>query len=472
MKKIRLFSLLFSLILLVSLCVPVCATEVTEPPQAASADLGGTSLGMDAQTPLFSGNPLELNVKSALLYEIDSGTMVYGYNMDTKLYPASLTKIMTCLTALENCSLTDMVTVSETALAGMHPDGSNVGLVAGEEMSMEDLLYCVMLASANDACAVIAEHIAGTEAAFVEMMNAKAQALGCTGTHFVNSHGLHDDGHYTTARDLLKIFSDALNHDFFRELYASTYHVVPPTNIHGARELNTTVYMRSTEITPDYYDSRVEGGKTGFTTPAGRCFVCSAKDENFHFISVIMGSENEVLDNGAIIHHNFYDTETLLESGFSELSYVDALSPLSPIGQVEVSMSPTLATVAPAETVRALLPKAFDPQDLEIGYTLDNPNLAAPLEENQQIGTAMAYYKGSCVAQSSLRTVNAVRENAILYKIARSAPLLAGSPWKAIMLVLAILLVIFLLLFLRASILRRRSRRRARRRAGQRPRRR
>lgn len=465
MKKIRLFPLLFSLLLLISLCLPVRAVEMPEQTQPAVSGLTGSSLGMDAQSPLSPGNPLNLNVKAALLYEISSGTMVYGYNIDTKLYPASLTKIMTCLTALETGNLTDMVTVTDTALVGMHPDGSNVGLAPGEEISMEDLLYCVMLASANDACAVIAEHIAGTEAGFVEMMNAKAQALGCTGTHFVNSHGLHDDGHYTTARDLLKIFSAALEHDFFRELYASTYYVVPATNLHGARELTTTVYMRSKDVTPDYYDSRVEGGKTGFTTPAGRCFVCSAKDGDLHYISVIMGSENEFLDNGAAVHHNFIDTETLLDCGFSDFAYRDALSPLSPIGQVQVSLSPDLATVAPSETARALLPKEIDPQDIEIGYSLIEPTLTAPLEAGLEIGTAEAYYKGSCVARAPLRTANAVRENAIVFPPVRSAPLLSGSPWKTVMLLLAVLLATFLLLFARAAILRRKSRRSARRRA-------
>ena len=188
MKKNQLFSLLLALVLLFGLTLPARAEdldETTEPtvetapletePQALAPGLTDSVLGMNAGRSLASQADLALEDKAALLYEINSGTMVYAYNIDTQLYPASLTKVMTCLVALENGNLDDIVTVSEEAVSDLDPDGSNVALQPGEEMSLREMLYCVMLASANDACPVVAEHIAGSEEAFVQMMNDEAQ---------------------------------------------------------------------------------------------------------------------------------------------------------------------------------------------------------------------------------------------------------------------------------------------------------
>lgn len=476
MKKIRILPLLLALLLLFNTAIPVYAaedpqettvpTEETLPtetePLTIAPGLTDSVLGFNAGRSLKSVGALNLNVKAALLYEINSDTMVYANNIDAQVYPASLTKVMTCLVALERGNLDDTVTVSETALSGMDPDGSNVALRVGEEMSLREMLYCVMLASANDACPVVAEHIAGSEEAYVQMMNEEAQHLGCTGTHFVNTHGLHDDGHYTTARDMLRIFSAALEHDFFRELYSTVHHTVPATNLCGERELSSTNLMKNGDATPDYLDKRVEGGKTGFTTPAGRCFICTAQDGDLHYISIVLGSKSEWLDNGAVVYHNFMDTESLLDFGFEDFAFVQAFTPLAPVGQLEVSMSPDKAVVAPSETVTALLPTDYVAKDLKTSFTLSSPTLEAPLEAQQHVGTAQLYYKNVCVAEAPLVTVNAVRQNVIAYKAVKAAQSLASSPWKLVVLVLFLVLIVFLILLLRAAILRSKAARRRR----------
>lgn len=478
MKKMKALSLLFALLLLLNMGCPAyaaqapeettAATEETLPqetePISAAPGLSNSVTGFDAGFTLPSSSAPELTAAAALLYEMNSGTMVYGYNIDVRVYPASLTKIMTCLVAIEQGNLEDTVTVTEEALSGMHPDGSNVGMQVGEEMSLREMLYCVMLASANDACPAVAEHIAGSEAAFVQLMNEKAQQLGCTGTHFANTHGLHDDEHYTTARDMLKIFSAALEYTFFQELYSTVRHTVPATNLSGERELSSTNYMINDDYTSAYLDERVEGGKTGFTTPAGRCFICTAKDGNLRYISIVLGAENEVTGSGVIVYHNFMDTETLLDYGFGQFSFVQAMSPLAPLGQLEVAMSPDMAVVAPSETVTALLPTDYDTTALETSFVLSDPNLTAPLDAQQQVGVAQLFYKNVLLAEAPLVTVNAVRENAIAYKSVKAAQILTGSPWRLVVLVLFVLLLIFLVLLLRAAILRRRMRRRRRQR--------
>lgn len=476
MKKNKLVSMLLALVLIFGLTVPAMAeneaettetTAATAPaetePQALAPGLTDSVIGMNAGRSLSGKADLSLNDKAALLYEINSGTMVYAYNIDTQLYPASLTKVMTCLVALENGNLDDIVTVSEEAVSDLDPDGSNVALQPGEEMSLREMLYCVMLASANDACPVVAEHIAGSEAAFVQMMNDEAQRLGCTGTHFANTHGLHDDAHYTTARDLLRIFSAALENDFFRELYGTVHHTVPATNLCGPRELSSTDLMKNDEETPDYLDSRVEGGKTGFTTPAGRCFICTARDGDLHYISIVLGAENEYLDSGAIVYHNFMDTESLLDLGFDGFAFTQALSPEAPIGQVSVSGSVQKAVVAPSAEVTALLPADYDTTQLSTSLDLNSGTLQAPLEAGTTVGAVRLFYKGICVAEAPLVTMNAVRQNVISYLTARAAGSIVSSPWRLIVLVLFLALLIFGILLLRAMILRRRHRRRSRR---------
>ena len=152
----------------------------------------------------------DIQAKAALLADVNTDAVAYAKNIHEKNYPASLTKIMTCLLALENGNLSDVVTVSASALDDLDADSSVAGLQVGEQMTLENLLYCMMVVSGNDACNVIAEHIAGSVADFVRMMNQRAYELGCLNTHFSNPHGLLDESHYTTARDLAIITEAAL----------------------------------------------------------------------------------------------------------------------------------------------------------------------------------------------------------------------------------------------------------------------
>ena len=211
MKKTNISALLLAALLLIQLlCAPVSAVTA-EPAADAQADAqtaSDNSAGDAAAESvpedqlLSSREQFSVAAKAALLIDLNTNRVVYEQDADERVYPASLTKIMTCLIALENGNLSDVVTVSESALADLDEDSSVAGLVVGEQMTLENLLYCMMVVSGNDACNVIAEHVAGSVTDFVRMMNQRAYELGCTNTHFNNPHGLHDESHYTTARDL------------------------------------------------------------------------------------------------------------------------------------------------------------------------------------------------------------------------------------------------------------------------------
>ena len=189
-------------------------------------------------------------------------------------YPASLTKIMTCLIALENGNLSDVVTVSESALADLDEDSSVAGLVVGEQMTLENLLYCMMVVSGNDACNVIAEHVAGSVTDFVRMMNQRAYELGCTNTHFNNPHGLHDESHYTTARDLAIITQAALKSENFRQIVDTYEYKLPDDNMRqNIPKLKTTNMLIYQSMSNSLYYPRAHGIKTGYTSQAGRCVI-------------------------------------------------------------------------------------------------------------------------------------------------------------------------------------------------------
>ena len=226
MKKTKALSLLLSLLLLLSsLTLPLLAVDAEtaadpEQTQTDSADAPAEDDSVPEDRLLSSRTSFSVAAKAALLIDLNTGRAVYEQDADERVYPASLTKIMTCLLALENGNLSDVVTVSASALDDLDADSSVAGLQVGEQMTLENLLYCMMVVSGNDACNVIAEHIAGSVADFVRMMNQRAYELGCLNTHFSNPHGLHDESHYTTARDLSIITQAALKSENFRQIVA------------------------------------------------------------------------------------------------------------------------------------------------------------------------------------------------------------------------------------------------------------
>ena len=216
--------------------------------------------------------------KAALLIDLNTNRVVYEQDADERVYPASLTKIMTCLIALENGNLSDVVTVSESALADLDEDSSVAGLVVGEQMTLENLLYCMMVVSGNDACNVIAEHVAGSVTDFVRMMNQRAYELGCTNTHFNNPHGLHDESHYTTARDLAIITQAALKSENFRQIVDTYEYKLPDDNMRqNIPKLKTTNMLIYQSMSNSLYSPRAQGIKTGYTSQAGRCVISAAK---------------------------------------------------------------------------------------------------------------------------------------------------------------------------------------------------
>lgn len=421
--------------------------------------------GLDATGSLTGPQHLEVEAEAVLLLEMESDTMVYAKNIDVRREPASLTKVMTCLLALERGNLADTVTVSAEAIAEMDPSGSNSGLLAGEVFTLEQLLYCLMIESANDAAPVIAEHIAGSEAAFVQLMNQKARELGCTDTNFANTHGLHDDNHYTTARDLAKIMRAALEYEKFQEIYATARYEIPATNLSEARLLVTTNYLIDTSVTQDYYDDRVIGGKTGFTTPAGRCVMFTAEDNGLAYLCVILGASNIVTDTYTI-YGSFRAASQVLDFGFENFLFAEVLSPLSPLAQLPVKDATESVVVTPLESITTMLPQDYDETKLITTYELlSETGLEAPLEAGEKVGVVRQYYGDICVGETDLVTVTAVERLVLAAAVNETVAEISASPWRFVVIVLSVLLGLLLVFLLTVTILRCRNCRRRRRRS-------
>lgn len=258
----------------------------------------------------------DISSGTACLMDADTGVILYNKKMQEKMYPASTTKVMTALIALENASLDEIVTFTQTGVAEAYSGSSNLNTKVGEQFTMEDCLYALMLKSANDFASQIAEHVGGSVEAFCQMMNDKAASLGCVNTHFNNAHGMPDENHYTCAYDLALIMRAAIKNETFCKIAAAESYVIPATTQSGAR----TVTNHNALIVPGEY--KFEGciaGKTGYTDAAQSTFVSAARRNDVTLIECTMFSPSSVdsFVNGAALYEYGFNnfTNHVVEEG-------------------------------------------------------------------------------------------------------------------------------------------------------------
>ena len=252
----------------------------------------------------------QVSSQSAIVMDVDSGAVLYAKNIDERLYPASTTKILTCLLAVENAKMDEMVEFSHDAVFGVPRDGSNMGIDVGEILPMEDCLYGILVGSANEVAAAVGEHVGGDTETFLQMMNDRAKELGCKNTNFMNANGLHDDNHYTTAYDLALIARAFFSNDYLANI-ANTprVHFEPTATQPDDFYLNNKNKLVSKEIKYEYY----LGGKTGYTKEAKQTLVSCAEKDGMRLVCVVMKEETP---------DQFNDTVTLFNYGFSNFKKI------------------------------------------------------------------------------------------------------------------------------------------------------
>ena len=258
---------------------------------------------------------------SAILMEMNTGAVLYQKNSDEKNYPASITKILTTLIALENSDLNEVVTFSDAAID--NTEGSGIARDYGEQMTMEQCLYAVMLASANECAYAVAEHVGGTIENFVNMMNERAAQLGCTTTHFSNPHGLFSEDHYTSARDMALIAKAAYENETFRIIIGTARYTIPPTNKH---QEETALQNHNEMLYPwqhlEYRYEYCTGGKTGYTDVARSTLVTFAEKDGMKLVCVVMRTESPSQWKDSINLFNFaFDNFQLWNVADNETKY-------------------------------------------------------------------------------------------------------------------------------------------------------
>ena len=288
----RMLAVILCLFLLIPQAQPVLATEIS------TNQIANWPAGPEVPTP------------NAVVMDADTGAILYNKGMDEVRYPASITKVMTALLAIENSSLTDQVTMGAEAASLEVPGNSRIDAVEGEVFTMEQCLHAILLATANGVTRQVAEYIAGSKEKFVNMMNERAKELGCTNTHFNNSSGLPDPDHYTTPHDMALILSEAVKNETFCAIEADLLYTIPPTNMTSTpRELRNHHAML---FEGEWYYEGAFAGKTGYTDEAHNTLVTAAKRNDMTLVCVVM-----LCDNLDYIN----DTRTLLDYGFNNFSH-------------------------------------------------------------------------------------------------------------------------------------------------------
>lgn len=464
MKISKTIGLLLSICILFSCVTGVCGAELTTPATSGCR-------GIDAQMPIGGNEKIVETAKAVMIYERTTGTLVYSYNPDAMIYPSSMVKLMTTLVALEQGVPDSIVTVTRSALDSVAIGSVSAGLVRGEQMTLKDLLYCVMVQSANDAAAVVAEHIGGTQEQFIAMMNDKAAQLGCKDTHFSNVHGLHDEDTYTTARDVLRLLDHCLQIPEFKTMFETAKYTVPATNKSDERVIHTTNYMISREVVGRCFDSRVTGGKTGSTDQAGRCLAVTAKVSDLELIGIVMGAKAVYSEDKLSIERfgSFEEMTELLDYTQKHYEIRQLYYEGQVIAQYPVANGANHVVTMPAEESYCVLPKQTTAQELTWKYTQSLPALTAPISKGQTITQLQIWYGDICLAQTDLIAMNGV---AVFtpYKEPQSTSDIKneqehGQIIAVVMLVLfgaavAVILVVFLLRLAKRAVLRARIRRR------------
>ena len=406
--------------------------------------------------PLFASFSAEayegftLDARAGLLIEADTGEILYEKNAHQENYPASLTKIMTALLVFEaidegKLSLSDSITATESAFEGLASDGSTADIVPGETMTVEQLLNCMLIVSANETCNILGEYISGSVEAFVARMNERATELGCEHTHFANATGLHNSQHYTTAWDLYLITREAMKHEKFMEICNSKSYTVPATNMtEKPRELHSTNFLISNWRARGYVYRDAQGIKTGSTPEAGYCLISSALRGSRHMISVVLGAERVTLEDGVTIQtRSFSETSRMFDWGFDNFARRDILSSADLIQEIPVALSSEASYVSThaAEDLSCLLPNNIEPEDLERTVTLKSETVDAPVAAGDVLGTLTLSYKDTVYGETELLALNDVSASWFLTAQRKVVDFFAKPLVKVVFLLLVLLIV-------------------------------
>lgn len=362
------------------------------------------------QTPVFALDNPRAKAEAIVLADMDSGVILYEKNMNQMRSPASLTKIMTGLLAVEavergDVALDDIITAPSNCWDGMDLDSSNAEILPGEKMTFKDYLYCAMVKSANEACNVIAVTLEGSIQGFVNRMNLRANELGARHTFFSDTNGLTNENHYTTAYDLFLITLEAMKHELFADAVNTIDYEIEETNMHAKRYLNSSNALLCQDglYGDGYLYLPASGVKTGYTNAAGYCLVSTAEKKDMRLLAVVLGCGG-VMNTGEEGYGNFSSTISLYDWGFSNFERIKVTSAGKIVNRAPVKFARDNATVGlrAVADIGFLVPKDLDKERISAEITLDESKLVAPIRTGDILGTVAVKVDGKNYASVKL----------------------------------------------------------------------
>ena len=424
MKKTRFPAILLAVTLLTALFLPLSVSAVEDP---------------------------GLTCRNAILLDATYDEILYDKGARDKVYPASITKVMTALLVLEavdagELTLDTPITATAEALE-VPKDSSTAKIQVGDTYTLEQYLYCLLLPSGNEVAQILAIAVDGSVEAFVDHMNQRAEELGCEGTHFANPHGYHDENHYTTAYDITRFMKAAMEYDLFQTILTSPNYTLPANGVSEERIIRNTNALTSNWTYTQYLYGPGTGGKTGTTDEAGNCLVETAQEGDMSLISVILGAEEVELPDGSTDARQFSETIKLLEWGFDNFHRVTLSPEDTLVTSVKVNLSSQAdeVNVKPLGSITRTLPKDIDLDKVEMTPSLFSEEVDAPVEAGDVLGVLTIRYEGTDYGKLDLVADTSVERSDFLYYKDQVETFFQNAGVKLILAV-ALLLVVAVLL--------------------------
>lgn len=354
-----------------------------------------------------SNDRLTIYSEAAVLIDSKSGKVLYGKNEKEKKYPASTTKILTAIIALEKLNLTDKLTASYEAVMAIPSGYSNAAIQPGETLTFEELLNLFLIHSANEVGFILAENISGTVEEFANLMNQKALEIGCTNTHFTNPSGIHDENHYSTAYDMALIAKYCMQNEKFRSIVSKPSCRIPATDKYEERYfVNTNDLLRESS---KYYYQYTIGIKTGYTSQAKNCLISASSKDGLELITVILGAKT--LENGD--SERYVDTINLFEYGYSNYKMQTIVNQNDIIQKITIPNATKDTENLPLilkDSINTIIPMNFDLNNLDYEVKL-NENIQAPIAQGSIIGTITYNIDGITYSTNLLAGNNVEKSN-------------------------------------------------------------
>lgn len=393
---------------------------------------------------------IDITAKAGMLVSMDTDEILYSNNIDQKVYPASLTKIMTVTLMLESESYDPAGKVAMTKevqrlISGTGSAVSNFQI--GEEITQLDLVYTVLMSSFGDCAYLAAIYYGGSVEGFVQMMNDKAAELGLTGTHYSNPVGLHEDENYTTVRDIYTLMTYALKNETFKTVCSAPRHTIEATNMSGKRTLSTTNFL--IDATTNYYYQYAKGGKTGYTDEAGRCLVSFASHNGYNYMCVLMNCPAN-----ADRRYEFVESAALYRWAFNNFSFKEVANSTDPVCEmpVELSLDTDFVALYFEKPFVTVLPNEADDSTIVVKPYLKSESVEAPVKKGDILGTADVIYAEQVIGTVNLVAGNSVKESKMLVVLKYVKSFFSSIYMKVVYAIIALAVVIFILMIIRLNM--------------------